>query len=76
MRYLVCAVLSLSGSFICCRRASAGSERLAALYGIAPVEATSRFSCVSRGALWLLGLFLVVAAFNPALQIAAFVAGF
>ena len=78
MRYLVCAMLLVVGLIHLLPASGVlGSERLAGLYGIAPVEANIAILMRHRAVLFgILGLFLVVAAFNPVLQIAAFVAGF
>ena len=78
MRYLVCAMLvivaiihllPLSGVF--------GSERLTSLYGISFDEPDIAILMRHRAVLFgLLGLFLLVAAFIPRFQVAAFVVGF
>ena len=54
-----------------------GSERLAALYGLSFSEPNLAILMRHRAVLFaLLGLFLIVAAFNPSLQTLAFIAGF
>lgn len=54
-----------------------GSAQLAKLYGVAFTEPNTAILLRHRAALFgLLGVFLVVAAFRPALQAAALVAGF
>ena len=54
-----------------------GSDRLAALYGISFSEPNLAILMRHRAVLFgLLGLFLIAAAFQPNLQIAAFIAGF
>ncbi|MEO8248671.1 MAG: phosphopantetheine adenylyltransferase [Burkholderiales bacterium] len=54
-----------------------GSERLAALYGLSFAEPNSAILMRHRAVLFgLLGLFFVFAAFRPAYQTLAFVAGF
>ncbi|NOJ91476.1 phosphopantetheine adenylyltransferase [Corallococcus sp. CA049B] len=54
-----------------------GSERLAALYGLSFTEPNLAILMRHRAVLFgLLGLFLVVAAFQPSLQTTAFTAGF
>ena len=78
MRYLVTAMLlvvavihllPLSGVL--------GSERLAALYGLAINEPNLAILMRHRAVLFgLLGLFFLFAAFRPPLQTAAFIAGF
>lgn len=78
MRYLVTAMLlvvavihllPLSGVL--------GSERLAALYGLAINEPNLAILIRHRAVLFgLLGLFFLFAAFSPPLQTAAFIAGF
>jgi hypothetical protein len=78
MRYLVSAMLvivaiihllPLSGVI--------GSERLASLYGISFAEPNIAILMRHRAVLFgLLGLFLLLAAFAPRFQLAAFVIGF
>jgi apolipoprotein N-acyltransferase len=78
MRYLVSAMLvivaiihllPLSGVI--------GSERLANLYGMSFDEPNISILMRHRAVLFgLLGLFMLVAAFKPPLQVAAFVIGF
>ncbi len=78
MRYLISAMLvvvaiihllPLSGVL--------GGERLSALYGLAFTDANLSILMRHRAVLFgLLGLFLLYAAFQPAYQIAAFIAGF
>ena len=78
MRYLVTAtllvvavihLLPVSGVL--------GSERLAALYGLAINEPNLAILMRHRAVLFgLLGLFFLFAAFRPPLQTAAFIAGF
>ena len=78
MRYLVSAMLvivaiihllPLSGVI--------GSERLASLYGISFDEPNIAILMRHRAVLFgLLGLFMLVAAFKPSFQVAAFVIGF
>ena len=78
MKYLVSAglvvaaiihVLPLSGVL--------GSERLAALYGIAFDDPNLQILMRHRAVLFgVLGFFLLLAAFRPSLQPAAFVVGF
>lgn len=78
MRYLVSAMLvivaiihllPLSGVI--------GSERLASLYGISFDEPNVAILMRHRAVLFgLLGLFMLVAAFKPPFQLAAFVIGF
>lgn len=78
MRYLVCAMLivvavihllPLSGVL--------GPARLAALYGIAFDEPNLQILMRHRAVLFgLLGAFLLLAAFQPSLQLIALVAGF
>jgi hypothetical protein len=54
-----------------------GSEQLASLYGVPFTEPNLAILMRHRAVLFgLLGLFLAIAAFRPALQPAAFVAGF
>jgi hypothetical protein len=54
-----------------------GAERVAALYGVAVVDPNLAILLRHRAVLFgLLGALLVVAAFVPALQATAFVAGF
>jgi hypothetical protein len=54
-----------------------GTERLASLYGLSFGEANIAILMRHRAVLFgLLGLFLIYAAFRPALQPLAFVAGF
>lgn len=54
-----------------------GGARLSGLYGIAIDEPNLAILMRHRAVLFgLLGVFLLVAAFSPALQVAAFVAGF
>lgn len=54
-----------------------GSERLAALYGLSINESNLAILMRHRAVLFgLLGLFLLFAAFRPAFQTAAFIAGF
>lgn len=54
-----------------------GSERLAALYGISISEPNLEIVMRHRAVLFgLLGAFLLYAAFRPALQLLAFIAGF
>lgn len=54
-----------------------GSERLASLYGLAFDEPNLEILMRHRAALFgLLGAFLLVAAFRPALQVFGFIAGF
>ncbi|WP_440224213.1 hypothetical protein ACQQ2N_03100 [Dokdonella sp. MW10] len=54
-----------------------GSERLASLYGLAFDEPNLEILMRHRAVLFgLLGAFLLVAAFRPAFQVLAFVAGF
>ena len=53
-----------------------GAERLAALYGVSFEEANLAILMRHRAILFgLLGLFLILAAFRPPLQMLAFVAG-
>jgi hypothetical protein len=71
MLVIVSAVhlLPLSGVF--------GGERLSAVYGIAFDEPNLLILMRHRAVLFgLLGLFMIVAAFKPSFQLAAFVAGF
>jgi len=54
-----------------------GSERLASLYGISFDEPNIAILMRHRAVLFgLLGLFMLVAAFKPSFQVAAFVIGF
>jgi hypothetical protein len=54
-----------------------GAERLAVLYGLSFEEANLAILMRHRAVLFgLLGLFFIYAAFRPALQVLAFVAGF
>lgn len=54
-----------------------GSERLAALYGLSFTEPNLAILMRHRAVLFgLLGAFLLLAAFRPALQAIAFIAGF
>lgn len=54
-----------------------GSERLASLYGLAFDEPNLEILMRHRAVLFgLLGAFLLVAAFRPALQVFGFIAGF
>lgn len=54
-----------------------GSERLAALYGVAVVEPNLLILMRHRAVLFgILGVFFLVAAFRPRLQWTAFLAGF
>jgi hypothetical protein len=54
-----------------------GSERLAALYGLSINESNLAILMRHRAVLFgLLGLFLLFAAFRPAFQTVAFIAGF
>jgi hypothetical protein len=78
MRHLVAAslvivglihLLPITGVF--------GADRLAALYGIAVDDLNLAILMRHRAVLFgLLGVFLLLAAFKPALQFIAFVAGF
>lgn len=78
MRYLVSAMLLVVGLIHLLPVSGAlGGERLAALYGIPLTDANIAILMRHRAVLFgILGLFLVIAAFKQAFQIAAFVAGF
>jgi len=77
MRHLVSATLIVVGLIHLLPVTGAlGSERLAALYGIQFGEPNLAILMRHRAVLFgLLGLFLLYAAFRPAFQLAAFVAG-
>jgi hypothetical protein len=78
MRYLVSASLILAGIIhLLPLSGLLGAERLAALYGLDFSEPNLSILMRHRAVLFgLLGAFLVVAAFRPALQPLAFVAAF
>lgn len=78
MKYLVSAMLVLVG-FIHLLSLSGvlGSERLASLYGLQFNEPNLEILMRHRAVLFgLLGAFMVFAAFKPAFQTVAFIAGF
>lgn len=78
MRHLVSAMLVVGGVIHLLPLSGVlGSERLAALYGLPFDEPNLVILMRHRAVLFgLLGLFLCVAAFRPAWQTIAFVAGF
>jgi hypothetical protein len=78
VRYLVSAMLLVVGVIHLLPLSGVlGAERLAALYGLSFSEPNLAILMRHRAVLFgLLGLFLVVAAFWPALQWAAVLAGF
>ncbi|MCX7054865.1 MAG: phosphopantetheine adenylyltransferase [Proteobacteria bacterium] len=78
MRYLVSASLILAGIIhLLPLSGLLGAERLAALYGLEFSEPSLSILMRHRAVLFgLLGAFLVVAAFRPALQPLAFIAAF
>lgn len=77
MKYLPSAMLIIVGVIHLLPLAGAlGSERLSSLYGLPIEEANLEILMRHRAVLFgLLGAFLVIAAFKPAYQAAAFVAG-
>lgn len=78
MRYLVSAMLVVVGVIHMLPLPGVlGSERLAALYGLSFSEPSLSILMRHRAVLFgLLGLFLLFAAFRPAFQTVAFIAGF
>lgn len=78
MRYLVSAMLLVAGVIHLLPLSGAlGSERLAALYGLPFSEPDLEILMRHRAVLFgLLGAFLVFAAFQHALQTAAYIGGF
>lgn len=78
MRHLVSTMLVLVGVIhLLPLPGVLGSERLAALYGLSFTEPNLEILMRHRAVLFgLLGVFLVLAAFRPALQTVAFAAGF
>jgi len=78
MRHVVSAMLVVVGVIHLLPLSGVlGSERLAALYGLAFTEPNLAILMRHRAVLFgLLGLFLCFAAFRPAWQTIAFVAGF
>jgi hypothetical protein len=78
MRYLVSGSLILAGLIHLLPLAGVlGQERLAALYGVDAADPNLSILLRHRAVLFgLLGTFLVVAAFRPGWQAAAFVAAF
>ncbi len=78
MRYLVSATLIIVGIIHLLPVIGViSSERLTALYGVSFSDPNAEILMRHRAILFgLLGLFLVYAAFQPTLQIIAFVAGF
>jgi hypothetical protein len=78
MRYVVSAMLVVVGVIHLMPLSGVlGSERLAALYGLSFDQPDLAILMRHRAVLFgLLGAFLLLAAFRPELQTAAFVAGF
>lgn len=78
MRHLVSAMLIVAGVIHLLPLSGVlGAERLAALYGLPFAEPNLAILMRHRAMLFgLLGVFLCIAAFRPAWQPAAFVAGF
>ncbi len=78
MRYLVSAMLVIVGIIhLLPLSGILGSERLSALYGISIQEANLVILMRHRAVLFgLLGAFLIFAAWQPAFQTIAFIAGF
>ena len=78
MRYFVSAMLVVVGVIhLLPLSGILGAERLAALYGVPLAEPNLVLLMRHRAVLFgLLGLFLVFAAFKPAFQPVAFIAGF
>ncbi|HEX5720990.1 MAG TPA: phosphopantetheine adenylyltransferase [Thermoanaerobaculia bacterium] len=76
-RHLVSATLVIGGLIhLLPLSGVVGGERLATLYGISFAEPNSEILMRHRAVLFgLLGLFLIVAAFKPSFQVAAFIAG-
>ena len=77
MRYLISAMLIIVGIIHLLPLSGAiGSDRLAALYGLSFDEPNLAILMRHRAVLFgLLGLFLIFAAFQPAYQLLAFIAG-
>lgn len=78
MRYLPSAMLVIVGLIHLLPVSGVlGGERLSSLYGVALTEPNITILMQHRAVLFgLLGLFMLVAAFKPSFQPAAFVAGF
>lgn len=78
MRYLVSAMLVVVALIHLLPVVGVlGGERLAVLYGVSVTEPNLAILMRHRAVLFgLLGLFFAFAAFRPALQVVAFVAGF
>lgn len=78
MRHLVSATLIIVGLIhLLPLSGLAGGDRLAALYGLPFDEPNLAILMRHRAVLFgLLGLFMILAAFRPALQTVAFAAGF
>jgi hypothetical protein len=78
MRYLVSAMLAVAAVIhLLPSSGMLGSERLTALYGLPFDEPNLEILMRHRAVLFgMLGLFLLLAVFQPALQAAAFIAGF
>ena len=77
MRYLISAMLIIVGIIHLLPLSGViGSDRLAALYGLSFDEPNLAILMRHRAVLFgLLGLFLIFAAFQPAYQVLAFIAG-
>lgn len=78
MRYLVTLMLVVVGIIHLLPLSGVlGSDRLASLYGLSFAEPNLAILMRHRAVLFgLLGVFLLVAAFRPSYQVAAFAAGF